>query len=407
MRRFVSERRDAPSRTRALVPLLLAAVALAACGSDDDSDDVPGPNASGDDGDVAAFVATRAPDFGSGRVDRLVVDGEGLVVDGSYPATVSDIRVGTVDGDMIEIAAFGTSTIARYAADDTSAPIWEFSANEGDVDANPQDVVFDEAGFGYVTRYGDDALWVIDPSVGADGEADFVETRFDLGAYDEDAPNATDMVIVDGRLFVLIERLENGFDPTRPGYVAVFDLATGLEIDTDPDSEGLPGIALETVNPTALQHDTDSGQLWVVGRGNFSLNPEVPGDPYTGGLESIDATSYANALVIDDGSEEENRGFFTDAVVLTGTKAYLVTPTTFPDATVLVADPEAGTIAAEPVAGLVDQPIAAFTEGPDGRVWIGLGGDSPGIAFLDPATDTLSGERVATELVPSDFAFPR
>jgi hypothetical protein len=384
--------------------LLVAAttLALGACSSGGDEDS---GNAL-EDGTLAAFVATRASDFSSGRVDRLVVAGDSFVVDANYPATISDLRVGTIDGDLIEVARFNTSTLARYTADDTSAPVWEFSVNSDETDANPIDVIFDEAGFGYVTRYGTDELWVIDPSVAADAEADFLDTTFDLGAYDDDAPNMTDAVIVNDQLFVLMERLANGFEPSQAGYVAVFDLMTGLEVDTGQGEDGLFGIKLDTVNPTSLQYNEDSDLLFVVGRGNAFLNPDVPGDPYSGGLESIDPVSFENTLVVDDGTEEENVGFFTDALVVSANKAYLVTPTAFPNNTVLIANLGDGTVNPSPVAGLEDQPVSMITQDATGRIWVGIGGNEPGFFFLDPETDELSAEMVRTDLVPIDLAFP-
>lgn len=391
---------------RRLLTMIVAVTAstLAACSSDSDNDTQTGAGESSG-GNVAAFVATRANDFTAGRVDRLVVDGDSFVVDGNYPGTISDLRVGTVDGDMVEVTRFGTSVLARYPADDTAAPTWEFSVNGDDVDANPQDVIFDDAGFGYVTRYGGDELWVIDPSVAADGEAQFLDMTFDLGAYDADAPNMTDMVIVDGRLFVLLERLENGFNPSQPGYIAVFDLATGLEINTGEGADGLLGIQLETVNPTALQFNENTGALYVVGRGNAVLNPDVPGDPYTGGLESIDTTTYENTLLVDDGTMADNRGFFTGGLVVSETKAYLITPTAFPNNSLMVANPSDGTIAEGTVAELTNQPISLLTQDSAGRIWVGLGGDQPGLYFLDPETDTLGANPVRTEFVPIDIAF--
>ena len=421
------------ARHVSIAMLVSATLALGACSSDDDGDDLAsitddevidtadadtddgdGGGETGEgiedvlaaDGDTAAFVATAAPDFTSGRVDRLAIDGESFIVNGSFPATISDLRVGTIDGDMVEVARFGTSTLARYDADDTSAPIWEFSVNGEDADANPQDVIFDDAGFGYVTRFGGDELFVIDPDVTQDQEDLFVSTSFDLGAYDEDAPNMTDAVIVDGLLFVLIERLTDGFNPSQPGYVAVFDLATGLEVPTGQGADGLDGIELETINPTALQYDEDSGLIYLAGRGNFFLSPSVPGDPFTGGVESIDPVTFENTLLIDDGTEEDNIGFFTDLHVVSATQAYISVPgEVFPNASLLIANPAEGTIEETPVAGLESAPIFVIAEDATGRIWVGLGGDEPGFRFLDPATNTLSDEIIRTELNPIDIAF--
>ena len=408
-----SPRRPRPpldrSATRALLVASLAA--LAACGSDDDDDndaDLAGPAGSGD-GDGLAFVASRAPDFGSGRTDRLAIGEAVVTVDGSYPATVSDITVAT-DGEFVyEIAGFGTDTITKYDPDDTSGAIWQFSVNGDEVESNPYDIAFDGAGRGFVPRYGSPTLWIVDPSVDASNEAGFRTGELDLSAYDEDEPNVSAALVVGDRLFVLMERL-TGFLPfaDKPGYVAVFELAgdgTVTEIDTGRGADGLFGIELRTVNPTALQYVEATDTLYVLGRGNFFESAEVPGDPYTGGLEAIDAQTYESALAIDDGTAEDNRGFFVDALVVSPTKGYLIAQAGFLDNALLAFDPGTGELAEAPVAGLDGLELTSLEEAPDGRVWVGLGGDAPGYAILDPLDDSVDAVRVATELVPIDAAF--
>ena len=368
----------------------------------DPDDGAPSGNAPA--GSELAFAATVAPDFGSGRTDRLVIGEATATVDGSFPATISDIGVATDGESVYEIARFGTNTITKYAPDDTSAAIWQFSVEGDEEESNPYDIVFDGAGRGFVPRYGSPTLWIVDPSVDASDEAGFKTGELDLSAYDVDEPNASAALVVGDELYVLMERL-TGFVPDKSGYVAVFDLATDAEIDTGQGTDGLPGIALETVNPTALQYDEAADTVYVLGRGNYFENPEVPGDPYTGGLETIDVDTYESALLIDDGTADDNRGYFSDALVMSPTKGYLITYADFQVNSLVAFDPSTGTLADAPIPGFEDVEISHLAEAPDGRIWVGLGGPTPGYAILDPLDDSIDELRVATELVPRDTAF--
>jgi len=75
-----------------------------------------------------AFTATRSSDFASGRIDRLTLT-DGISVNGSYPATLSDIRVAT-DGDAIyQIGRFNIDSLTRFDANDTSVVDFQFSVN--------------------------------------------------------------------------------------------------------------------------------------------------------------------------------------------------------------------------------------------------------------------------------------
>jgi len=140
-----------------------------------------------------------------------------------------------------------------------------------------------------------------------------------------DFPDMTDAVIVDDKLFVLLENLE-GFAPNRFGYLAVIDTNTNLEIDTGAGEFPRQGIELSIANPTELHYNEDTGLLYVTGRGNAFNNSNFTGDDsYTGGIESIDPTTYATALILDDGTAEANNGFFTDAVVISDTLGYVIT----------------------------------------------------------------------------------
>ena len=414
-------RSTAPRRPSGPLPprALLGALALgllAGCGSDDDSsEDAAGPTNGQGAGaaDVYAFVSGATPTFDAGQVERLLV-GDDVAAAGSFASAGSDIRVATDGRDVYEIGRGQLETLTRYAPDDLAAPVWQYSLADADEDgaSNPYDVAFLNAERAYVVRYGSPTAWIVNPS--ADTEANFRIGELDLSAYDDDAPNASDVAIVDGKVFVLMQRLEE-FAPTRQGYLAVFDTAEGdAEIDTGMGEDGLLGIALGVTNPEGLQYVESTDELLVTGRGNLFANDTVEGDAYQGGVVAVDPTTYETDLLVDDGTAGDNIDFVQNSLVATDGAGYLITyrldvPGDFDTAvnTLRRFDPVLGTVAEDAVPGLEGEDLSFLALGPRGRVWVGTtgpDGDEPGFALLDPATDAIVG-RVGTEFNPNDVAF--
>ncbi|MEE9334141.1 MAG: hypothetical protein V3U65_08620 [Granulosicoccaceae bacterium] len=378
---------------------------LSACSSSDDS-------ATPADTNIAAghyaFVATAGG--GAGQIERYSLADN--TQNGTYPATMTDLSIATDGTHVYEIGRFNLDTLTKYDVSDTSAPVYQFSVNGDETQANPYDVIFVNDTKAYVIRYGSTQVWIIDPSVDALDEANFRTGELDLSVYDTGgAPKASGAVLVGGKLFILMQRLDAGFAPSSVGYVAVFDTTTDEQINTGKGTDGLPGIALSTLNPSNIQYLEARDEIYVTGRGNIFGNPAVTGDPYQGGIETIDPTSYDIAMLLDDGTEAENNDFFSSALIVSPSLGYLITNSGF-DATTFASidtlrsfNPTTGILAAEPVAGLVDTSIANLHVAPDGLLWVGVPGDAPGFNLIDTSTNMIVGEFLATTLAPLDVVF--
>ncbi len=406
------------SRTALLAASLLALSACSSNDNDNDTDiDPTDPDESAETPTVNpplgspeeaqfAFFASRSSDFGSGRVDRISLDDN--TVSGSYPATLSDIAVGTDGENVYEIGRFNLDYVARYDPLDTSIVDYQISVVEDDGQtANPQSLVFIDETKGYLTRRSSNDLLIIDPNPETD--ADFVISEIDLGAYDTDFPDMTDMLIVDDRLFVLMEnltRLESGSQiPERRGFIAVFDTRTDIEIETNQSPGNLRGIELLVTNPTALQFNEETGEIYVVGRGNFFESSEITTDFYSGGIQVIDPTTFEHSLLLDDGTDDDNEGFFVDAVVINPNLGYLLTYIEFGVTTLRVFNPTTGVLLDTLFEGLQDVDITVLAEGPDNHLWVGINDATPGFIRIDLATGEIASERVATSLIPIDLVF--
>lgn len=415
-----------PLRARQAIKLSVLATAmigLSACSSDDDNDDVtitdeqptveePANPTEPVDGDTGlsgqfAFVAGRAPDYSSGRIDRISL-GEGNIVVGSYPAAESNIDVVTDGVSPYQIGKFMIDSITRYDAEDTSVVDYQYSVlGDEPLTANPTDLVFSGPNRAYLTRRSSDSLWIIDPA--ASSEADFNIGEIDLSAYDTDMPDMTDAIIVDDKLFVLMERLQrlpSGSQiPDKNGYVAVFNTITNTEIDTGMGADGLQGIELDVTNPNSLQYNAETGKIYVLGRGNYFENEEITDDFHSGGVQSIDPTSYETTLILDDGTDDENEGYFVEAEIINADLGYVLTYSQFTVTTLRSFNPTTGELSADILPGLENVDITTLVQGPDNHLWVGINDDAPGFYRIDLATGELAAERVATTLVPIQAVF--
>ncbi|HCQ35422.1 MAG TPA: hypothetical protein DIU19_05870, partial [Alcanivorax sp.] len=97
--------------------------------------------------------------------------------------------------------------------------------------SNVYDLVFAAPDKAYMIRYGADTVWVVDPTAGR--ERNFKTGELDLSAYlpanTTGSPNMSAAVVVDGKLFIAMQRLDSVFQPNNTAYVAVFDTATDEE----------------------------------------------------------------------------------------------------------------------------------------------------------------------------------
>lgn len=431
------------SKKTTFTPILLASsmALLTACSSgDNDTDEMPDSTASEDpanenpveddasdentqnggspDADTLdyAFVFTRGPMFQSGQIERISIT-DGYTVDGTYPATLSDHAVATDGESVYQIGRFSIDTLTKFSAVDTSIATFDISVlNGAENTTNPQALAFVDSDLAYLTRRGSDSLLIIDPTPDQALAESVITGEISLADYNlisEEAavtpPAMTDAVVVDGKLFVLMENLES-FAPNEPGYMAVIDTTTNMEIPTDQSESPRQGIPLQTGNPTSLHYNEATGLLYVTGRGNYFGNPAFTGDdPYNGGIESIDPDSFQTELLVDDGTEENNKGYFIDAVVVNSTLGYLITLDGFNDDfssinNLRTFNPADGSVS-EPIAEFSGLSLTGIEAGPDNHLWVGIQSNTPGFMRIDLDTGIVDANSVATNLIPSNVVF--
>ncbi len=367
--------------------------ALSACGgSSSDSDS--GADAD-DPAENTAIVRTVASDFGSGEVELIDLDGDPLTASGFFSGSPSDLAVSTFANSYFLLERFQLDRIKRIDLDDPSDVVWEYATIDeaDDASANPAQLVTLRDDKAYLLRENSSRAWIVDPS--ADDEDDFKQGELDLSAYVPDDNEAIDHpsivggVIVDDLLFVVMQRLDDDFEPTHPGYVAVFDTATDDELDTHPSNDGLLGIELETRNPNDLEHHPDAG-LFV-----HSVGDRAP-DERIGGIERIDPFTFERETVLD----ERN---INGLAIRDADSAFFFEYEGFGDIVLFPLDLDEGE-PGDPVNGFSNQDLRDIEIGPDGQVWIAnaeMG--NPRVDIYNPETGTV--DMVTTDLLPASIDF--
>ncbi|MEA3332534.1 MAG: hypothetical protein U9Q58_02935, partial [Pseudomonadota bacterium] len=187
-----------------------------------------------------AVVSCAAPDHGSGVHAFLEVEKPRSLQDNLLP-TISDIKMATQGNCFYRVARYNGDSVTKFAASAPATPIWQYStmdAADAMATSNPQSLIFAPATLAseakaYIPRFESTKMWVVNPAAAT--EAGFKVGEVELGDYaDVDGlPEMTQGVVVDGKLFLLLQRLdkEDGWAPQTP-YLVVIDSDSNEEIDT-------------------------------------------------------------------------------------------------------------------------------------------------------------------------------
>jgi hypothetical protein len=361
-----------------------------------------------------AVVATVAADYSSGAlsvIDVDPIDGPRTYTNDLNP-TLSDTRVVSYGSYFYRIESFMADNIAKFDIQDPTKPLWQYATMDADdtvTTGNPYDLVVASPDKAYLLRYGTTTAWIVNPQ--AASQEEFKIGTLDLSDYaDADGlPEMNQGVIIDGKLFILMQRL-NRDDSWKPqeAYVAVFDTRTDTEIDTWQGEGGLKGIRLPVKNPGDISYVTENKTLYVQGSGLLASSwSGIPAE-YTGGIVSIDPDTYQTTMLVDDGSEQDHPyGNISGMLTVNATKGYFVGYQGFGNNTVYSFNPSTGEVQGAPVDLLKNISIPGMEAGgavdTNGLAWV-TDATNAQIVIVDPADDSVK-ETVPTNLNPNQIAF--
>ena len=356
-----------------------------------------------------AIVGSVAADFTSGAHAVIgPVSDPSLIADNVLP-TVSDITVAAEGDFFYRIERFSGENITKFSTASPSTVVWQYStADPSDIaSSNPRDLVFINANEGYVLRYGSTTAWQV--NLAATSQASFKTGELDLSPYaDQDGlPEMDGGVVVDGKLFVTLQRLNRnaGWCPTNTSYVAVFDTATNTEIDTGiANPDGVMGIPLPIRNPEKIVYV--EGDIYVFGAGSL-FGTCAAEDTYTSGVVKIDPETYLTGFIFDDGTAASHpHGLISDGDIVSRTKGYFVGYDGFGDNTLYAFNPTLwGLSDPIPVAPdvLSNKNLAALAVDENGRLWVSNATDAE-VVIIDSADNSVF-DSFSTNLNPDRIVF--
>lgn len=391
------------------IALALAASLLLMSACSDDGNDYPtvtgDGNQSGDTSETLAqvVIAGAAADYTSGAVSLL--EEESLTLNENIVATGTDIAVETYGDHYYLIERFGTNAITKFAIDDPANPIWNYSTEGDDTESNPYTIVFESESKAYLLRYGTLSAWVINPS--ASDEASFKTAELDLSAYDpgDGSVEMSAGTIIDDKLYVLMQRSDAEFAP-QEAYVAVFDTSTDSEIETGAGVD-LNGVLLPVRNPNAMVYNDADGLIYIQGTGRYAAYDGSRDAELSGGIATLDPTSYATTLLVDDGEDPAASPFggqISNMAVVDAENGYFVSYAAWQDTSLYHFNPSTGVATA--VSDFANVDIRAMA-GHNGALWLGTGvGDSgtATLSIINPSDQSVT-NTVDLTLNPIDMAF--
>lgn len=248
------------------------------------------------------------------------------VIEGLFSTTnPSDIHIAVHNHTVYRLGRFGFDNITKLTVDtvlnDRIVKAWQYSVLGDDDSANPYDIEVVSNRLAYVSRFDSKDLWVVDPSA-EDSDA-FLKDTIDLSAFANanmttGAPNMADLMLVDDKLFVLLQRLSyvgSFLYPTEESSVAVIDTNTNEIIDVDPTTSGTQAIVLNVRNAQHFWYD--GSDLYIAANGD-AYNMDTT-NKYTGGVVKLNPNDYSTSVVVDDGTiDDAPYGNITNVAVHNG-----------------------------------------------------------------------------------------
>ncbi|MCG8312613.1 MAG: hypothetical protein MI976_05305 [Pseudomonadales bacterium] len=324
------------------------------------------------------IVQTVAADYSGSSVQFIIPSEDSVEVsDETLLRDLSDYDVFSFGDDLYHVGRYNIDLIGKYdiTNDLQQAYLYDLLDDPEDNSANIYEIAFVNDSKAYLIRYGQPNIWIINPS--AETEDEFKLGELSLADYeDQDSSvEASDGIIVDGKLFVAMQRFNSaaGNPLTNSAYVAVFDIATDTEIDTDPtdDPSNLYGIELSIHNTNNFAYHETAG-LFLSGSGDpWGQAYYGRGPGFEGGLVKIDTDSYTETMLIDDGNATDHPyGYFQDIAIIDENNGFFVGLAAYQDTSLYHFNPTTGETTEVDELSNID--IGALSVSPSGNLWVGI-----------------------------------
>ena len=255
----------------------------------------------GDDFIAAVHVAA----YGDGSNIELIEGGS--ISHSELLATVdTDYAIAGRGGYLYYLGRDSIDTLQKFYYTSPEIGLYQTANEQGytirnagqDSSPNPKMIGFINNSTAILPRYAENTAWVV--NLDAQTEEEFKICELDLSAYavqvsddpeteaDETTiypPNMERVNINENYAAITLQRL-TGYTPVEPAYVAIFDLNTWQEVDTNIDSDDLKGIKLNLKNP---QSSSIHGNKLYLSSLIYADN--------SGGIEEVDLSTLSSNTI--------------------------------------------------------------------------------------------------------------
>ena len=336
-----------------------------------------------------AVITTVAADFGSSAIDFAETSHPYALQTGFATQDLSDVRATSYGDHFYRIGRYQQDNISKWSFDNAGAPVWEFSVGSF---ANPYDVIFVSDSKAYLLLWGENKIWIIDPSVsGNTEEANFKTGEIDLSAYNlGTGSNAAAAILDNGYLYVLLEGFDSDYAP-QTSHLVKIDTMTDEEVDVNGALTG-KGYALNVKNAGDIELFNDT--IYVSGKGRYASASSGRPDPeLTGGIEKVDISgdTFTSTLLVDDNHANVNAQI-TGFEIASATTGYLTRYNDWQNNDIIKFNPATGDVEAQPLDGYAAADIRVLQIDSNNQLWVGIGSATePRIDILSTVDDSLSG----------------
>ena len=349
----------------------------------------------------AVITANKYGAIGSdGSSDISIISLEDFSIDNTNFGAGSDVTVSTNKDHFYHLDR-KKGNVSKFHINNPETILSQHATQDTNVStSNPHKLIIKDDNTGYVIRYNSSEIWIVNPS--ANNSETYQTGSVDLNDYTSDDGNAeaTDAMLIDNKLYVLIQNLESYAPQTA--YIAIFDTDNmNVEIETNTDVNTPKGIALIGTNPSKFVYLSSNKMIYVSNIGSYAPD-------YNGGIESVNINNYSTDLIVDDGTTGETSdhpyGQTISLAILNSTRGYFVGSASYQKTNVYSFNPTSGEIDATPLF-TTEKDISDIEIGPLGDLWVSNRTDV-GITIFSTVDHSISQALISTDpLFPDNIEF--
>lgn len=345
--------------------------------------------------DQLAVVNMADPGYSDYDIALIDLMADPLTVEeGGFSGKGADLALSGYGEHFYRLGRYQIDTVSKYSIKNPTVPLYTFSTiDDPDMgSSNPYEMVFVSEEKAYLIQYEYDKLWIVNPS--ATVEADFKIGEVDLSTY-ADADGVPEMsagVIVDGKLYLAMQRLSRSntgmWTPGEyPSQVAVIDTKTDKVLEV---------ITLKTVNPLSIRYHQDLGLIVT----SIGAHYCYCGADVKGGVEVIKLRDNSTEIVLEDSSSAG----ISFSTVISATQGYVAQYNGWGDNAVYAFNPTTGVKESLPLDGLEGVEVRGLTHY-DGKLWVSIADyTNPRINIYSLADETPQGQ-LDTAYFPENIVF--